>query len=78
MARIFSDVVDAPRDEVFPWHARPGAFARLAPPWIPAQMAAEAASLRDGRAVLALPGGLRWVARHDPAVYQALCTDDLR
>ena len=67
--RLFSDVVDAPLDEVFAWHARPGAFARLAPPWVPARLAAEAASLRDGRAVLALPGGLRWVARHDPAAY---------
>ena len=69
MARIFSDVVDAPLDEVFAWHARPGAFARLAPPWVPARITEEAASLRDGRAVLALPGRMRWVARHDPAAY---------
>jgi uncharacterized protein (TIGR01777 family) len=67
--RIFTDVVDARLDEVFAWHARPGAFARLAPPWVPARMASETASLRDGRAVLALPGGMRWVARHDPATY---------
>ena len=69
MAHTFSDVVDAPLDEVFAWHARPGAFARLTPPWVPARVEAEAASLGSGQAVLALPGGLRWVARHDPAAY---------
>jgi ligand-binding SRPBCC domain-containing protein len=68
-ARTFGAVVDAPLDEVFAWHARPGAIVRLTPPWLPVQVAAEAASLRDGRAELALPGGLRWVAQHDPAVY---------
>ena len=65
----FTQIVDAPLDEVFAWHARPGALARLSPPWVPARVAAEAGSLRDGRAALALPGGMRWVARHDPAAY---------
>jgi uncharacterized protein (TIGR01777 family) len=69
MAHTFSCTVDAPLDEVFAWHARPGAIVRLMPPWLPVQVAAETASLRDGRAELALPGGLRWVARHDPAAY---------
>ncbi|WP_053616531.1 TIGR01777 family oxidoreductase [Nocardiopsis sp. NRRL B-16309] len=64
-----SSVVGAPVDEVFDWHARPGAFARLAPPWQPVHPVAEARSLRDGAAVLALPGGLRWVAAHDPDAY---------
>ncbi|WP_405161306.1 TIGR01777 family oxidoreductase [Nocardia sp. NBC_01499] len=64
-----SSVVAAPRSEVFAWHARPGAFARLAPPWQPVSVLAEADSLADGKAVLALPGGLRWVARHDPAAF---------
>jgi uncharacterized protein len=65
----FSQIVDAPLEEVFGWHTRPGAFARLSPPWLPGRITAEAASLRDGRAVLALPGGVRWVARHDPVAY---------
>jgi uncharacterized protein len=65
----FTNIVDAPPDEVFAWHARPGALARLTPPWIPARVAAEAGSLRDGQAALALPGGMRWVARHDQAAY---------
>jgi uncharacterized protein len=69
MAHTFSCTVDAPLDEVFAWHARPGAIVRLMPPWLPVRVAAETASLRDGRAELALPGGLRWVARHDPAAY---------
>ncbi|MBH0775651.1 TIGR01777 family oxidoreductase [Nocardia bovistercoris] len=64
-----SSVVAVPRPEVFAWHARPGAFSRLAPPWQPLSPVAESDSLRDGRAVLALPAGLRWVARHDPADY---------
>jgi uncharacterized protein (TIGR01777 family) len=69
MVHAFSCLVDAPLDEVFAWHARPGALARLSPPWLPARVASEAASLRDGRAEFALPGGLRWVAQHDPAAY---------
>jgi uncharacterized protein len=55
IAHTFSCVVDAPLDEAFAWHARPGAIVRLTPPWLPVRVAAEAASLRDGRAVLALP-----------------------
>ncbi|MCP2276738.1 hypothetical protein SAMN04244553_4252 [Nocardia amikacinitolerans] len=64
-----SSVVAAPRSEVFAWYARPGAFTRLAPPWQPVSPIAEADSLAGGRAVLGLPGGLRWVARHDPDGY---------
>jgi hypothetical protein len=65
----YSSVVDAPRDEVFDWHARPGAFNRLSPPWSPLRVITEATSLKDGRAELALPGGLRWVAVHQPDGY---------
>ncbi len=61
----YSSVVDHPRDEVFAWHARPGAIHRLIPPWQPMTAVQEAASLADGRAVLGLPGGLRWQAQHD-------------
>jgi uncharacterized protein len=62
-------VVDHPLDDVWAWHARPGAMRRLVPPWQPMKVLAEAQSLADGRAVLGLPGGLRWVARHDPAAF---------
>lgn len=62
-------VVDHPREEVWQWHTRPGAMRRLVPPWQPMSVVSESASLADGVAVLGLPGGLRWVARHDPAAY---------
>ena len=65
----YSSVVDAPIYEVFDWHARPGAFARLTPPWSPMRLIAEADSLESGRAELGLPGGLRWVADHQPDSY---------
>ncbi|AYF73864.1 TIGR01777 family protein [Nocardia yunnanensis] len=59
-----SSVVPAPLAEVFEWFGRPGAFRRLAPPWQPVGIQSEAASLATGKAVLRLPGGLRWVAQH--------------
>lgn len=66
----FSSVVSAPVDEVFAWHERPGALTRLLPPWQPVRVGAEPESLADGRAELVLPGGVRWVAAHDPAGYR--------
>jgi uncharacterized protein (TIGR01777 family) len=65
----YSSVVPAEPDAVFAWHSRPGAIVRLMPPWQPVRVVQEAGSLRDGQAVLALPGGLRWVADHDPDAY---------
>lgn len=65
----YSSVVPAPVADVFAWHTRPGALARLSPPWVPVKPLEEAVSLRDGRAVLGLPGGLRWVAEHRPDGY---------
>lgn len=70
MGLVMSSVLDAAVDEVFAWHARPGAFTRLAPPWQSVRVVSEADSLRDGRAVLGLPGGLRWTASHQPAEYR--------
>ena len=61
--------LDHPVDTVWDWHARPGAMPRLVPPWQPMTVVREAESLADGVAVLGLPGGLRWVARHDPSAY---------
>ncbi len=69
MGLEYSSVIDAPIYEVFDWHARPGAFTRLTPPWQPGHLIAEADSLASGRAVLGLPGGLRWVADHQPDAY---------
>src|SRR5258708_8021907 len=69
MGLVYSSVIDAPIYEVFDWHARPGAFTRLTPPWQPMRLIAEADSLQNGRAELGLPGGLRWVADHQPDSY---------
>ncbi|MFD6896642.1 TIGR01777 family oxidoreductase [Rhodococcus sp. NPDC060086] len=69
MSIEYSSVVEASREEVFDWHARPGAIHRLLPPWQPMSVVSEARSLADGRAVLGLPGGLRWVADHQPDAY---------
>jgi uncharacterized protein (TIGR01777 family) len=66
---VRSSVVDFPLAEVFAWHSRPGAMPRLTPPWAPLRVIAEASSLRDGQAVLGLPGGLRWLAAHQPGAY---------
>lgn len=69
MGFVHASIVEAPRPEVFAWHARPGALARLSPPWAPLRPIVESDSLERGRAVLAFPGGLRWVADHDPSGY---------
>ena len=69
MGITHSSTVPTPVDEVFAWHGRPGAFTRLAPPWGPPSLIKEAESLSDGTAVLGFPGGLKWVARHQPSRY---------
>ncbi|MGX7730270.1 TIGR01777 family oxidoreductase [Rhodococcus sp. 2H158] len=69
MGITYSSVVDAPRRDVFDWHSRPGAVRRLLPPWQPLRVITESDSLESGRAVLGLPGGLRWIAVHQPDAY---------
>jgi uncharacterized protein (TIGR01777 family) len=65
----YASIVDHPLDEVWAWHTRPGAMHRLVPPWQPMRVVKETESLADGTAILGLPGGLRWIAKHDPAGY---------
>ena len=69
MTYTHSAAVEAPIEEVFAWHTRPGALPRLMPPWLPVKVVAEAESLRDGQAVLGLPAGVRWVASQQPDCY---------
>jgi uncharacterized protein len=69
MTFVHRAVVDAPLREVFAWHARPGAIIRLQPPWQPVRVLSESGSLSDGRAVLGLPGGIKWVAQHQADGY---------
>lgn len=61
--------VPQPIDEVVAWFSRPGAVRRLLPPWLPLKVEQEARSLRDGTALLRLPAGVQWVARHQPRQY---------
>lgn len=61
--------IPAKLHDVFGWHERPGAVRRLMPPWQPVTVLHESESLRDGTAVLRLPGGLRWSARHQPGEF---------
>lgn len=65
----YASIVDHPLDEVFAWHTRPGAMRRLVPPWQPMRVVKETESLADGTAILGLPGGLRWIAKHEAAGY---------
>jgi uncharacterized protein (TIGR01777 family) len=60
--------VDAPAEEVFRWHTRPGALERLTPPWEPVEVVERSGGVGDGdRAVLRMrmgPFRRRWVAEH--------------
>lgn len=60
--------IDAPPGEVFAWHARPGAFERLAPPWEHVRVVERDGGIADGgRTVIELRKGplrFRWVAVH--------------
>ncbi len=69
MGLTYTSTLPAPAEEVFAWHARPGALTRLLPPWWPARVVSEATSLRDGQAVLRLPTGLQLTATHQPDGY---------
>ncbi|MBA4017256.1 MAG: TIGR01777 family protein [Pirellula sp.] len=60
--------VDASAAELFAWHARPGAFQRLLPPWENAEVVEQKGTIRDGdKLVLKMrigPIPQRWVAEH--------------
>lgn len=63
----FRSPVKASAEALFSWHARQGAFQRLAPPWRDVRME-RFEGIRDGdRATIRLgvgPFGVRWVAEH--------------
>lgn len=60
--------IAAPAAEVFRWHARPGAFERLTPPWEHVRVVEKRGGIEDGaRLVMRLgPGGFGplWIADH--------------
>jgi len=57
-----------PAEDVFGWHARPGALERLTPPWTTLEVVERRGGIRDGdRVTFNLPLGpthVRWVAEH--------------
>jgi len=67
----FATDLDVAADTVFTWHARPGAFERLTPPWAPVRLEQFEGIGEGDRAVLRMgPGPLavRWVAEHHDVV----------
>lgn len=65
--RTYASTLNASPDEVFDWHARPGAFQRLTPPWAPVRLESFEGIQEGDQAVIRLgPGPLsvRWVAEH--------------
>ena len=60
--------INAPAEEVFRWHTRPGALERLTPPWEPVEVIERTGGINNGdRVVLRIrlgPFSQRWVAEH--------------
>lgn len=60
-----------PAGAVYAWHARPGAFERLAPPWEPVTVVERHGTIEEGRVTLRVPlGPLRttWMAEHHDGI----------
>lgn len=68
----YRSLIPAPAEELFNWHAHPGAFERLAPPWQKVEIAFRDGSIRDGdQLAMDLKAGLfrkRWLALHSDYV----------
>ncbi|HTV12984.1 MAG TPA: TIGR01777 family oxidoreductase [Acidimicrobiales bacterium] len=71
MGLVYRSVVPHPVNDVFNWYSRPGALARLAPPWLGLRVVEEPSSLRNGRAMYVLLGGKHLVSRYQPGGYEA-------
>lgn len=60
--------LSVPSDDAFRWHARPGAFERLKPPWEAVHVEERTGGIENGaRVVLRMGSGpvaVRWVAQH--------------
>ena len=63
----FKSDIPASAEALFDWHARPGAFQRLAPPWAPIELE-KMEGIRDGQQVAFRlgvgPARVQWVAEH--------------
>jgi uncharacterized protein (TIGR01777 family) len=63
--------LEASAEEVYRWHARPGALERLSPPWDPPLVESRTGGIEDDGARVVLRVGplkQRWVAEHHGAV----------
>ena len=69
-SKIFSkrSEINAPVEDVFQWHARPGAIERLSPPWAPLEIISRTGGIEAGADVkMELKAGrvpIKWHARH--------------
>lgn len=65
---VYCSTIDAPAEQVFRWHAEPGALARLTPPWEKIEVVEPAPGIRNGdRGVLRVylgPIPLLWKFEH--------------
>ncbi len=65
---VFRSRIEASARDVFQWHAMPGAFERLNPPWEPVQILDRRGGIRDGdRTILEMHMGpirTKWIAEH--------------
>ncbi len=70
----------ASSQELFDWHARPGAFERLTPPWQGAEIISEDPGFSEGKEVklkVSTPIGKRpWLARHTSCIAGEEFTDE--
>ena len=72
MSKLFSrkSTFNAPAEEVFTWHARPGALERMSPPWDPLEIVSKSGNIEKGaRVVMKLKAGplplkMTWAAEH--------------
>ncbi len=65
---VYRSLINAPAEEVFRWHAQPGAFARYNPPWDPVELVSDTGGIEPGgRKVIRLrmgPMSKDWIAEH--------------
>ncbi len=60
--------IEASAEELFAWHARPGAFERLAPPWETLEILARSGGIDPGSRVTVKTSHGTWVAEHTELV----------